>query len=214
MIRAVLFDMDGVLVDSEDFICKAAIQMFREKGLELNEKDFLPFIGMGENRYLGGVAEKYNFPFNIETGKKRTYEIYDEICRGKLQPLRGVLEFIGKCRERNLKIAVATSADRVKMLINLREIRIPADTFDATVNGLEVERKKPYPDIYLEASKRLNVDPSACLVVEDAISGEKAGFAAGCRVLAITGSYKPEEFTRAEWKAPDLLTAPDDCLNW
>lgn len=214
MIEAVLFDMDGVLVDSEEFICKAAILMFRDKGLVVNEKDFIPFIGMGENRYLGGVAEKYGFPFDVEKDKKRTYEIYQEITKGNLAPLPGVLEFIKKCRDKNLKIAVATSADETKMLSNLREIGIPALTFDATVNGLEVDRKKPFPDIYLEAAKRLKVNPVNCLVVEDAISGEKAGKNAGCKVLAITSSFTAEEFLLAEWKTSDLFSAPEECLSW
>jgi HAD superfamily hydrolase (TIGR01509 family) len=214
MIQAVLFDMDGVLVDSEEFICKAAILMFKEKGLLVNEKDFIPFIGMGENRFLGGVAEKYDFPFNVDKDKKRTYEIYQEITRGKLKPLPGVLSFIKKCKERNLKIAVATSADQIKMISNLREIGIPASTFNTTVNGLEVERKKPFPDIYLEAAKRLNVNPADCLVVEDALSGEKAGKNAGCKILAITSSFKAEEFLLSEWNAADLSEAPEECLNW
>jgi len=214
MIEAVLFDMDGVLVDSEEFITKASILMFAEKGLTVYKEDFKPFTGMGENRFLGGVAEKYGFPFDVEKDKKRTYEIYQDITRGKLEPLPGVIDFIKKCRDKNLKIAVATSADEIKMLCNLREIGIPAATFDATVNGLEVERKKPFPDIYIEAAKRLKVKPKNCLVVEDAISGEKAGKAAGCKVLAITGSFAAEEFLLADWKTGDLTKAPAACLMW
>jgi len=214
MLKAVLFDMDGVLVDSEEYICQAGILMFREKGLKVKEEDFVPFIGMGENRYLGGVAESYGFPFDVEKDKKRCYEIYDSITKGKLQPLAGVHEFLRRCKERSLKIAVATSADEIKMRINLREIGIPAETFNATVNGLEVEKKKPFPDIYLKAAERLNTDPGCCLVVEDAISGEKAGKAAGCKVLAITTSFAPEEFKLADWKAMNLREAPQECLTW
>jgi beta-phosphoglucomutase len=214
MIKAVLFDMDGVLVDSEYFICKAAILMFQEKGLLVKEEDFTPFIGMGENRYLGGVAAKYGLTFNAIADKKRTYEIYQEVTRGMLKPLPGVTEFIMKCRNRKLKIAVATSADEIKMHTNLREIGISVSAFDATVNGLEVTRKKPFPDIYLEAARRLEVNPANCLVVEDALSGEKAGKDAGCRVLAITSSFKAEEFLLADWKASDLLNVSEDCLNW
>lgn len=214
MIEAVLFDMDGVLVDSEEFICKASILMFAEKGLIVFKEDFKPFTGMGENQFLGGVAEKYGFAFDVDKDKKRTYEIYQEITRGKLKPLPGVIEFINKCRERNLKIAVATSADEIKMHCNLREIGIPVSTFDATVNGLEVERKKPFPDIYLEAAKRLKLKPGHCLVVEDAISGEKAGKAAGCKVLAITGSFAAEEFLLADWKTENLCSVSDDCIMW
>jgi HAD superfamily hydrolase (TIGR01509 family) len=214
MIQGVLFDMDGVLVDSEDFICNAAVMMFKEKGLLVNKDDFIPFIGMGENRYLGGVAEKYGFVFDVVRDKKRTYEIYREITRGKLKPLKGVPEFIKKCRDKNLKIAVATSADEIKMQTNFFEIGIPSSTFDATVNGLEVERKKPFPDIYLEAATRLKINPHNCLVVEDALSGEKAGKNAGCKVLAVTGSFAPGEFLLADWKTSDLSLAPEECLEW
>jgi beta-phosphoglucomutase len=82
MIKAVLFDMDGVLVDSEDFMCQAGILMFQEKGLIVTKEDFKPFVGMGENRYLGGVAEVYGFPFDVEKDKARAYEIYKVMSRG------------------------------------------------------------------------------------------------------------------------------------
>ncbi|MCE5199878.1 HAD hydrolase-like protein, partial [bacterium] len=62
MIRGIIFDMDGVLVDSEPFICEAAMRMFAEHGITVKPEDFLPFVGAGEDRYVGGVAEKYNFP--------------------------------------------------------------------------------------------------------------------------------------------------------
>ncbi len=64
--RAVIFDMDGVLTDSEPLICAAATAMFREQGLAVQPGDFEPFVGTGENRYLGGVAEKYDHALNLE----------------------------------------------------------------------------------------------------------------------------------------------------
>ena len=75
-IRAVIFDMDGVLTDSEPLINAAAIAMFREHGLVVQPDDFLPFVGAGEDRYIGGVAEKYHFPLDLPSAKQRTYEIY------------------------------------------------------------------------------------------------------------------------------------------
>ncbi len=90
MIHGVLFDMDGVLLDSEAFITQAGILMFKEKGIEVKESDFKPFTGMGENRFLGGVAEKYGIPFDQEKDKARAYAIYGEISHGHLQPLPGV----------------------------------------------------------------------------------------------------------------------------
>ena len=214
MLKGILFDMDGVLLDSEAYITRAGMMMFAEQGFNVQEADFKPFTGMGENRFLGGVAEKYGIPFDVERDKARTYAIYAEITRGKLSPLPGVLTFIEACRKQGLKLAVATSADEVKMRTNLRETGLGADLFDTLVNGLEVEHKKPHPEIYLLAAKRLGLDPAACLVVEDALSGMKAAKAAGCRCLAITSSFRAEAFDQADWVASDLASAPTACLNW
>ena len=207
MIQAVLFDMDGVLVDTERQICRAAIQMFRELGVAVHPDDFLPFVGAGENRYLGGVAEKYGIQLDIDAAKFRTYTIYGEIVHGQLEPLAGVPEFISLCCEKGIKIAVATSADLMKMEINLREIGLPAETFDATVNGLEVVHKKPSPEIYLTAARKVGIEPGHCLVVEDAINGVQAAKAAGMHCLALTTSFNREQLHQADWIYHDLSEA-------
>ena len=214
MIKGVLFDMDGVLVDSEPFICKAAVAMFNELGHKVQESDFLPFVGAGEDRYLGGVAEKYGIKLEIEKAKKRTYEIYEEIIQGNMKPLPGVREFLRKCRNRNLKIALATSADKTKMEANLKSMDLPLSVFDAAVNGLDIERKKPFPDIYLKAARLIGLSPEECLVVEDAVNGIQAGKAAGAKCLAITSSFSREELSGADWFSEDLASAPDEVLNW
>jgi len=214
MIKGVLFDMDGVLLESEEYINKAGVLLFKEKGVEVNPEDFLQFTGMGENKYLGGVAEKYNIPFDVDRDKARAYEIYAELVHGKIKPLPGVMEFIEKCKSKGLKMAVATSADRVKMEINLREINLPETIFDATVNGLEIEKLKPEPDIFLLAAKRIGINPSSCLVVEDAISGVKAAKAAGSKVLALKTTFSEDDLYEAEWIASNLKNTPDAALNW
>lgn len=214
MIKGVLFDMDGVLIDSEEFMCEAAIRMFSEKGLTVTAGDFAPFVGMGENRYLGGVAENYGIEFNLENDKERAYQIYADITAGKLYPLPGVQDFIRRCRSRSLKLAVATSADRVKMEINLASLNLPENSFDQTVNGLEVEHKKPAPDIYLEAARRLRLQPEECLVVEDAVSGIDAAKAAGCRCLALKTSFPAELLQNADWICETLDDAPEESISW
>ncbi len=216
MIRGVIFDMDGVLVDSEKYICEAAMAMFKEHGVETSPDDFLPFVGAGEDRYVGGVAGKYGFAIDLARDKARTYAIYADIVHGKLAPLDGVHEFIAKCRDRRIKLAVATSADRVKMEVNLAEIGVAADTFDALVNGLDIARKKPDPQIFLEAAKRLALPTSQCLVVEDAVNGIQAGKSAGARCLGLTTTFSAEELSAAgaEWTAPNLAGAPIDVIEW
>ncbi len=208
----VIFDMDGVLCDSEAFICQAARMMFQQNhGIDPAAEDFEPFVGAGENRYLGGVAEKHGVELDLEADKARTYEIYLEIIQGRLDPLPGVREFIAACRQRKLQLAVATSADQVKMRGNLRQIGIPASTFDATVNGLEVEKKKPDPEIFLAAASRLGLRAGDCLVVEDAVNGIRAGKAAGAAVLGLTTSFAAGDLRHAgaDWTAPDLSDVPD-----
>ena len=213
-IKAVLFDMDGVLVDSEAYIRQAGIEMFREKGFQVSAEDFLPFTGMGENRDLGGVAEKHNIPFDLERDKARTYAIYADLVKGKLEPLDGVMQFIEKCRTRGLRLAVASSADPVKVNINLEEIGLDRKLFTAIVTGLDIQHKKPAPDIFLKAAELTGASPESCLVVEDAISGVAAGKAAGARVLALKTSFGDKELAAADWITDTLATASSEVLEW
>src|SRR5262245_34730226 len=93
-IRAVIFDMDGVLTDSEPLINAAAISMFQEKGLTVQPEDFLPFVGTGEDRYLGGVAESHRFPVDLHEAKRRTYEIYLALVPKRLNAFPGAQELV------------------------------------------------------------------------------------------------------------------------
>ncbi len=214
MLEGVLFDMDGVLVDTEELIARASVEMFREKGLTVTKEDFLPFVGTGEVRYLGGVAEKYGFPLDVMEAKKRVYEIYGEIAHDNLRVLPGVHAFIERCRRQGLRLAVATSADRVKMLINLREGGLPEAWFDALITAEDVVHKKPAPDIYLKAAEKLGLPPGRCLVVEDAPAGITAGKKAGARVLALTTSFPAERLKEADWITTDLSRVPEEALAW
>ena len=90
-----------------------------------------------------------------------------------------------------------TSADAVKAEANLVELGLSRADFDAFVTGLDVERKKPHPDIYLAGARLIAVDPADCLVVEDAVSGAQAARAAGCSCLGITSSFSKAELAAA-----------------
>ncbi len=205
--RGVVFDMDGVLCDSEPFICEAAMRMFAQRyETTVQADDFIPFVGQGENRYIGGVAEKYGIDLDMEADKALTYETYLQIIRGRLGPLPGVASFVDHCRSLGMKAAVATSADKTKMVGNLREIGLAQEIFDVCVNGLDVENKKPDPEIFLLAIKQLGLSPQQCLVVEDAPSGIVAGKAAGAMCLGLTTSFNDQELRQAgaDWIATDL----------
>lgn len=210
ILRGVIFDMDGVLCDSEPFICEAACRMFAERhGRAVAPEDFRPFVGTGEDRFLGGVAEKHGVTLDLPADKQFTYAVYLEIIRGRLRPLNGVGDFLAACRRRGWPLAVASSADAVKVEGNLREIGFPAATFDACINGLMVSNKKPAPDLFLLAAGRLGVPPAHCLVVEDAPNGIRAAVAAGCPALGITSTFPAPELRAAgaQWTAADLEEA-------
>ena len=223
--KAIIFDMDGVLTDSEWFIAEASRLMFRENhGIEVTHEDFLPFVGLGENRFLGGVAAQYGIAlFEIERDKAKTYSIYTEIVKGKLKPLPGAVEFVSRSRELGFKTALATSTDYIKMMANLREIGlVPKEDaasfavkggrifFDAMVNGLDVERKKPFPDIFLEAARRIDFAPENCWVVEDSPGGIEAAIAAGMCCLALLTTFSEAEIKK---KKPDIIVRDLSCID-
>ncbi|HZR21325.1 MAG TPA: HAD-IA family hydrolase [Verrucomicrobiae bacterium] len=197
-VRAAIFDMDGVLTDSEPLINAAAITMFKELGLHARPDDFLPFVGMGEDRYLGGVAEFHHFPIDLPVAKRRTYEIYLELVPTRLQVFPGAQKLVRACRSAGLRVAVASSADRIKVAANLTKIDLPIEFWDAVVTGEDVVNKKPAPDIFLKAAEKLDVVPADCVVIEDAVNGIQAAVAAGMRCVAVAQSFPPERLQAAQ----------------
>jgi HAD superfamily hydrolase (TIGR01509 family) len=214
-IKAVIFDMDGVLTDSEPLINQAAIAMFRECGYTVAPEDFLPFVGTGELRYIGGVAERHGIQLDLEQAKARTYEIYLELVPRHLQAFPGAREKAREFKAAGLKVAVASSADRLKIAANLQHIGLPTEWWDALVSAEDVTHRKPAPDIFLSAAGKLNVDPSACTVIEDAISGIKAARAAGMRCVAVAQTFPADALTEADCVRPTIrdVQLTDICVR-
>ncbi len=213
MLKGILFDVDGVLLDSEELTSEAAVRYFSEKGYEVKPEDFIPFYGTGEENYFGGVAKKHDIPFNVQIEKYRIYDLFAEMARGKLKPLSGVPEFIEKVKKMNLKTAVATSASRYKLQINLQLTGISESCFDTVITGEDITENKPSPEIFIKASSRLGLKPLECLVVEDAPGGVKAAKSAGCKCLAIMTSFSKKELAHADWTAKDLSTFPTEIFS-
>lgn len=209
--RAVIFDMDGVLTDSEPLICEAAIAMFRELGTTVKPDDFRPFVGTGENRYLGGVASKYGLRLDINAAKARTYELYLAMVPTRLNAFPGAAELVRLCHAAGLPCAVASSADRIKIEANLNKIGLPPETWQTIVTAEDVERRKPDPAIFLTAARRMNVPPEHCTVVEDAVNGIQAAKAAGMRCVAIASTFPPVHLAGADLIRPAIrdLTIQD-----
>ncbi|KAF3453098.1 hypothetical protein FNV43_RR03532 [Rhamnella rubrinervis] len=188
-VSAVLFDMDGVLCDSEEPSRRAAVDVFAELGVEVTVEDFVPFMGTG---------------FNPEAAKKRFFEIYlDKYAKPNSGiGFPGALELITQCKSKGLKVAVASSADRIKVDANLAAAALPLSMFDAIVSADAFEKLKPAPDIFFAASKILKVPTSECIVIEDALAGVQAAKAAGMRCIAVTTTLSEETLRTA---GPSLI---------
>ncbi|KAI3781172.1 hypothetical protein L2E82_11176 [Cichorium intybus] len=204
-VSAVLFDMDGVLCNSEEASRLAAVDVFAEMGVQVTVEDFVPFMGTGEANFLGGVARvKGVADFNPETAKKRFFEIYlDKYAKPNSGiGFPGALELITECKNSGLKVAVASSADRIKVDANLAAAGLPSSMFDAIVSADAFENLKPAPDIFISASKTLNVPPSECIVIEDALAGVQAAQAAQMRCIAVTTTLSEDTLKEAK---PSLI---------
>ena len=194
-VRAILFDMDGVLIDSEALMARAGILALREFGIEAVSEDFLPFVGRGEDKYIGGVAEKHGVRYDTAM-KDRAYDYYGQMVAAEATVPADTLPTLKALHARGIKMAVCSSADRVKVRYNLRAIGADESLFGAIVTGSDVERKKPEPDIYLKGAELLGEKPEDCLVVEDAPSGIQAAHAGGIRAAGIASSFSAQELTR------------------
>ncbi|CAO2837602.1 unnamed protein product [Amaranthus hypochondriacus] len=188
-VSAVLFDMDGVLCNSEEPSRRAGVDVFAEMGVDVTVDDFVPFMGTGEANFLGGVASLKGVQgFDSNAAKKRFFEIYLEKYAKPNSGIGfpGALELITQCKAKGLKIAVASSADRIKVDANLAAAGLPLELFDAIVSADAFENLKPAPDIFLAASDILNVPPNECIVIEDALAGLQAANAARMRCIVVT----------------------------
>jgi HAD superfamily hydrolase (TIGR01509 family) len=199
---AVIFDMDGVLVDTEPVIEKAAILTLGEFGVTAKSEDFIPFIGTGEIKYIGGVAEKYGLAYQ-PIMKDRLYQIYLEIVDKELKIHKGAKECLKYLKENNIEIALASSsADRIKIDANLRVADISPTYFRIILGAEDVINKKPNPEIYLLAAKKLKKPASNCFVIEDALNGIQSAKAAGTICIAVTTTFTKEKLAQ---KNPDYI---------
>ncbi|XP_049351300.1 protein SUPPRESSOR OF QUENCHING 1, chloroplastic isoform X4 [Solanum verrucosum] len=204
-VSAVLFDMDGVLCNSEESSRKAAVDVFAEMGVQVTVEDFVPFMGMGEANFLGGVAAAKGVEgFDTEAAKKRFFEIY---LLKYAKPNSGIgfpgaFELVSQCKSSGLKVAVASSADRIKVDANLAAAGLPITMFDAIVSADAFKNLKPAPDIFLAASRILDVPTSECIVIEDALAGVQAAKAAKMRCIAVTTTLSEDTLKAAE---PSLI---------
>lgn len=201
--RAILFDMDGTLIDSEKLMLKAGMLALHDFGVEAQPEDFEEFVGRGEDLYIGGVARKHGVAFDPAM-KKRAYDYYGRDVKTEAAVPPEALPVLRELKARGYKMAICSSADREKVVYNVEAIGVREDFFGAFVTGSDgIAHLKPAPDIYLKGAALLGVRPDECLVVEDAPSGILSAHAAGMKAAAITASFPAEVLE--EKSHPDFI---------
>ena len=211
----VIFDMDGVLVDSEDAMKTTSIESLQRFGINPSKDDFVEFTGMGEDSFIGGVARKHGLEYNTEM-KDYAYMLYIEKARDLVYVFPGVKDVISSVKQKGCKIAVASAADFIKVKTNLACIGIDESLFNAFVTGSDVKNKKPDPEIFLKAAEEIGIEPGNCMVLEDAKSGISAAKSAGMSCIGITTAFTHDELktTDADYVVESIQEALIKIDEW
>ena len=187
-IDAVIFDLDGSLVDSMWLWKEIDVEYFARYNKELPEDLQSRIEGMSFTETAQYIKEVFDFPLSIEQMKQdwNDMAIYKYKHEVPLKP--GISEFLLYCKNHNIKLGIASSNSRELILgvLNAHHIK---DTFDCIMSACDVNKGKPAPDIYLAVADKLEVSPHRCLVFEDIIPGIQAGKNAGMKVCAVEDDY-------------------------
>ncbi len=204
--KAILFDMDGVLIDSEEVMLHATMEALATFGIRTKPEDFDPFVGKGENLYVGGVALNHGFVYVPEM-KAKTYACYGRHITEK-NCIPGAAELIRTLCKAGIPHALCSGGELPKVRHNLRALGLTEGDFGAVLTASDVKRNKPFPDVYQMGAAGLGLSPEECVVVDDTLSGVAAGKASGAYTIAVGGSYPKAEFD-AQGLADDYVARPD-----
>ncbi|WP_083441727.1 beta-phosphoglucomutase [Nitriliruptor alkaliphilus] len=184
-IRAVIFDLDGVLTDTAEFHYRAWQELADAEGLPFDRQanEALRGVSRADSLRLvlaGREVDEATFARMMAEKNERYVELLADMSPDDLLP--GALELVEACRDRGLKLAIGSSSKNAPMVLDALEI---TDRFDAIADGSTVEVAKPAPDLFLAAARSLDVEPATCAVVEDAEAGVDAALAAGMLAVGI-----------------------------
>jgi HAD superfamily hydrolase (TIGR01509 family) len=208
VIRAVVFDLDGVLIASEEVWDAVRERYVRERGGRYDADVQRAMMGMSAPEWSRFLHEDAGVPDEPEAINRDVVELMLEAYRHELPLLPGAVEAVRRVADA-FPLALASSSNRA-IFEEVLELAGLADCFRATVSSEEVERGKPAPDVYLEAARRLGVAPRSCAAVEDSHAGIRSASSAGMRVIAVpNASYPPgeEALELADAVIPSLAAA-------
>ena len=205
MIKAVIFDLDGVIVSTDDCHYRALKKMADEEGIYFDREKNNRLRGVSRMASLEIVLEKANREYSEKEKQEmaeRKNNYYKElIC--ELTPndiLTGVTEKLDELKENGIKIAIGSSSKNTPII--LKQIGLDS-YFDAVSDGNNITHSKPNPEVFLKAAEMLNIAPEDCMIVEDADAGIEAGKRAGMKTLALQGAngadFKAKNLTECDW---------------
>ena len=199
-----IFDVDGVIADTEAVNARASIQVFADLfGVEaVRREDFEAGLGRGAEAYIRAAAEQHDFEMTAEQVAAATAARQDYFLRmladDPLPAFPGVLELMAAALgSDDFEVAIATSSTRQKSEAVLKSAGVPYRQM-VYVNGDDVTHKKPDPELFLIASERIGVPPARCVVIEDAPNGVQAAKAAGCACIAVINSTTAAKLAQAD----------------
>lgn len=205
VIHAVAFDMDGLLLNTEDLYEEVTKELLQRRGRTFKEEVRTKMIGLPAPKAYQVLIESESLEETWQELHEDTERIFEGILETKLQTLHGVEETLQAVKNKGLPRCVATSSTRAFALKALEIVGV-LDKLDFVLTAEEVPRGKPFPDIYLEAAKRMGVETGKMLVLEDSQNGTKAGVTAGAYVISVPNRHTQKgDFQGARWIANSLL---------
>ncbi|HCU36301.1 MAG TPA: HAD family phosphatase [Armatimonadetes bacterium] len=213
---AMIFDVDGVIADTEALNARASVLMFEQLySTRVQSEDFREFVGTGDERYVEGVAEKYGVTIDTEAAVERRRENFFTLLQNEPLPaMDGVLALVDAAVQADdCLVAIATSGNKNKQFPVIEGTGLDRSRFDAVITGDDVTRKKPDPQIYLVTAERLGIEPARCVVFEDAPAGVEAAKAAGMLCVAVTSSVDAGKLQAADIVVDSLAEVDIDGLR-
>ena len=192
MVEAVIFDLDGSMVDSMWMWRAIDIEYLGRFGIDLPENLQACIEGMSFSETAVYFKERFNLPDDLDTIKADWNRMAWDKYAYEVPVKDGVTELLQYCMKHGIKVGIATSNSR-ELVENVVKARHLDQYFDCIMTGCDVEKGKPAPDIYLAVAQELGVSPENCLVFEDIIPGIQAGKAAGMRVCAVYDKYSEHQ---------------------
>jgi HAD superfamily hydrolase (TIGR01509 family) len=204
-IRAVAFDLDGLMFNTEEVFQKTGTELLRRRGMTATPELFLRMMGRRAPEAFAAMIEMYRLAESIDELTVESEAIFLDLLDAHLQPMPGLMELLTLIEDRRLPKAVATSSSRRYLRGLLQRFELQ-ERFPITLTAEDVTHGKPHPEIYLKAAERLGVPPHEMLVLEDSQAGTQAAAAAGAHIVSV-----PHEFSRHhDFSTAKAIAA---CLN-